>query len=279
MGLVRRLCDRAVVLDAGQVIAEGTPDAVLSDPRVLLAYIGEVSPGMLEISRLSVDYGPIAALRDVSLRVAQGQFIGILGANGAGKTSLLRTISGLVRASAGTIRLDGVEIGQVRPDEIVRRGIVHVPEGRGIFPDLTVRENILVGAHTRSSGAALGSDYARMVQMFPSLARREKQHGSTLSGGEQQMLALARALMARPRLLLADEVSLGLAPVITKQVFAHLQALREQGMTIVVVEQNAHLVLKVADYVYVLKHGRVALEGNAADMTSHRELTEAYLGE
>ena len=234
---------------------------------------------MLEISGLSVDYGPIAALRDVTLRVGEGQLVGILGANGAGKTSLLRTISGLVRASAGSIRFGGSEIGQVKPDEIVRRGIVHVPEGRGIFPDLTVRENVLVGAHTRSDRAGIAADYARMLEMFTSLARRERQDGSTLSGGEQQMLALARAMMGRPKLLLADEVSLGLAPVITKQVFGHLQALREQGTTILVVEQNAHLVLKMADYVYVLKQGRVALEGKADEMASHRELTEAYLGE
>lgn len=234
---------------------------------------------MLEISGLSVDYGPIAALRDVSLRVGEGQLVGILGANGAGKTSLLRTISGLVRARSGSMRLYGQDIGTVKPDEIVRRGIVHVPEGRGIFPDLTVRENILVGAHSRRAGAEIATDYKRMLEMFPSLARREKQDGSTLSGGEQQMLALARAMMGRPKLLLADEVSLGLAPVITKQVFGHLQALRAQGMTILVVEQNAHLVLKMADYIYVLKQGRVALEGEAADMASHRELTEAYLGE
>lgn len=234
---------------------------------------------MLEISGLSVNYGPIAALRDVSLRVGEGQFVGILGANGAGKTSLLRTISGLVRASAGSIRLRGEDIGAVKPDEVVRRSVVHVPEGRGIFPDLTVRENVLVGAHSRRGSAEIAADYKRMLEMFPSLARREKQDGSTLSGGEQQMLALARALMGRPKLLLADEVSLGLAPVITKQVFGHLQTLREQGMTILVVEQNAHLVLKMADYIYVLKQGRVALEGKAAEMASHRELTEAYLGE
>jgi branched-chain amino acid transport system ATP-binding protein len=233
---------------------------------------------MLEISGLSVSYGPIAALRDVSLSVAEGQLVGILGANGAGKTSLLRTVSGLARAQSGTMRFDGHDIGQLRPEEVVRRGIVHVPEGRGIFPDLTVRENLLVGAHSRRGGVAIKADYDRMLQMFPSLARREKQEGSTLSGGEQQMLALARSLMGRPKLLLADEVSLGLAPVITKQVFAHLHALREQGMTILVVEQNAHLVLKMADYVYVLKQGRVVLEGKAEAMASHRELTEAYLG-
>jgi len=234
---------------------------------------------MLEISALSVSYGAIGALRDVSLCIAEGQLVGILGANGAGKTTLLRTISGLVRAKSGSVRFAGREIGDLKPDEIVRRGIVHVPEGRGIFPDLTVRENLLVGAHSRRAGAGISSDYDRMMQMFPSLARREKQDGSNLSGGEQQMLALARSLMARPKLLLADEVSLGLAPVITKQVFAQLKALREQGMTILVVEQNAHLVLKMADYVYVLKQGRISLEGKPEELAANRELTEAYLGE
>ena len=234
---------------------------------------------MLEISKLTVDYGSINALQDVSLRIGSGQMVGILGANGAGKTSLLRTISGLARPSSGTLQLDGQDIGKLLPEAIVRLGIVHVPEGRGIFPDLTVRENLMVGAHTRRGRAEVNADYGRMLEMFPLLARREKQDGSTLSGGEQQMLALGRALMARPTLLLADEVSLGLAPVITKQVFGHLQALRESGIAILVVEQSAHLVMKMADYVYVLKHGRVVLEGKADEMASHRELTEAYLGE
>ena len=234
---------------------------------------------MLEIDALTVDYGPIRALHDVALKVERGQLVGILGANGAGKTTLLRTISGLVRAKSGSIRLEGREIGATRPDEIVRLGIAHVPEGRGIFPDLSVRENLLVGAHTRTSRAEIAADSARMLEMFPALARREKQEGSTLSGGEQQMLALARALMGRPRLLLADEVSLGLAPVITRQVFGHLQMLREQGITIVVVEQNAHLVMRLADHVYVLKHGRLVMHGTPAELASRRELTEAYLGE
>ena len=233
---------------------------------------------MLEITNLTVDYGSINALREVSLSVGAGQMVGILGANGAGKTSLLRTISGLTRASHGTIRFDGQDISTLSPEAIVRLGIVHVPEGRGIFPDLSVRENLLVGAHTRPDRAQVSADCARMFEMFPSLARREKQDGSTLSGGEQQVLALGRALMARPRLLLADEVSLGLAPVITKQVFAHLEALRERDITVLVVEQNAQLVMKSADHVYVLKHGRVVLEGQANALASNRELTEAYLG-
>ena len=234
---------------------------------------------LLEIDALTVDYGPIRALHEVALKVERGQLVGILGANGAGKTTLLRTISGLARARSGSIRLDGHEIGATPPDTIVRLGIAHVPEGRGIFPDLTVRENLLVGAHTRRSRAEVAADSARMLEMFPSLARREKQEGSTLSGGEQQMLALARALMGRPRLLLADEVSLGLAPVIVKQVFGHLQLLREQGITVVVVEQNAHLVMKMADRIYVLKHGRLAMQGTPAELASRHELTEAYLGE
>jgi branched-chain amino acid transport system ATP-binding protein len=234
---------------------------------------------MLEINDLCVSYGAIHALRNVSLKVGAGQLVGILGANGAGKTSLLRTISGLVRAGSGTIHFDGADIGRTKPEHIVRLGIAHVPEGRGMFPDLTVRENLLAGAHTRHSRSEIADDYARMLTMFPSLARREKQDSSTLSGGEQQMLALARALMSRPRLLLADEISLGLAPVITKQVFAHLQTLRELGMTILVVEQNAHLVLKLADQVYVLKHGRVEMQGTAQAMSTHPELTKAYLGE
>ena len=234
---------------------------------------------MLEISKLSVDYGSINALQDVSLRVGVGQMVGILGANGAGKTSLLRTISGLVRARSGSIVFDGQDISQMKADAIVRLGISHVPEGRGIFPDMAVRENLLVGAYSRRDRSEVAADYAAMLQMFPSLGRREKQEGSTLSGGEQQMLALARAMMGRPRLLLADEVSLGLAPVVTQQVFGHLKTLRERGVTILVVEQNAHLVMKMVDYVYVLKYGRVVLEGTAQQLASNRDLTEAYLGE
>jgi len=234
---------------------------------------------MLEVDDLSVSYGPVRALSNVSLKVERGQLVGILGANGAGKTSLLRTISGLVRAKSGTIRFDGSDIGKTGPERIVRMGIAHVPEGRGMFPDLTVRENLLAGAHTRRRRGEIADDYAKMLAMFPSLARREKQDSSTLSGGEQQMLAIARAMMSRPRLLLADEVSLGLAPVITKQVFAHLQSLRDAGITVVVVEQNAHLLLKMADHVYVLRHGRVELQGSAQAMSSHPELTKAYMGE
>ena len=214
----------------------------------------------------------------MSLKVEPGTLVAILGANGAGKSTLLRTISGLVRPRAGSVMFDGRDLGAASPERIVGLGIVQVPEGRGIFPDLTVRENLLVGAHSRRGAGAIRADYAEIMGMFPPLARRERQDGSMLSGGEQQMLAIGRALMARPKLLLADEVSLGLAPVITRQVFDQLLKLRARGITLVVVEQNANLVLKAADYVYVLKHGRIVLSGTPGQLATDRELTEAYLG-
>jgi len=233
---------------------------------------------VLELANVTVAYGAIVALQDVSLKVESGTLVAILGANGAGKSTLLRTISGLVRPRAGSVSLDGRDIGATSPERIVGMGIVQVPEGRGIFPDLTVRENLLVGAHSRRGAAGIRADYAEIMAMFPLLARRERQDGSMLSGGEQQMLAIGRALMARPTLLLADEVSLGLAPVITRQVFDQLLKLRARGITLVVVEQNANLVLKAADYVYVLKHGRIVLSGTPGQLATDRELTEAYLG-
>ena len=233
---------------------------------------------MLELSDVSVNYGAIRALQGISLQVRAGQLVALLGANGAGKSTLLHVISGLARASSGKITFENNELNGIRAEKIVRRGIGHVPEGRGIFPDLTVKENLMIGAYTRRDRAGIAADYARMLAMFPSLARRERQDGSTLSGGEQQMLSLARTLMARPRLLLADELSLGLAPVITKQVFEHLLQLREHGITLLVVEQNANQVLKIADYVYVLKQGRIVLEGTPSDLGANAGLTQAYLG-
>ncbi len=233
---------------------------------------------MLEARGLSVQYGAVSALNDVSIRVRKGQLVAILGANGAGKTTLLRAISGLVKPRAGTLALEGRDITGMPAEQRVRHGIAHVPEGRGMFPDLTVRENLLVGAYVRNDRRQIAEDCSAVLRTFPSLARRERQDSSTLSGGEQQMLAIGRALMARPHLLLADEVSLGLAPVITKQVFSELVKLRERGITLVVVEQNANLVLRIADYVYVLQHGRVVLEGVPADIAAAGGLAQAYLG-
>ncbi|MDB5998671.1 MAG: transporter ATP-binding protein [Rhizobacter sp.] len=236
------------------------------------------SETLLEVRGLSVRYGAVTALHGVNLRVGKGQMVAILGANGAGKSTLLRTISGLIKPVAGTVTLSGRDITAMPAESRVSQGIAHVPEGRGMFPDLTVRENLLVGAYVRSDRKQIAQDYASALQTFPALARRESQDSSTLSGGEQQMLAIGRALMGRPRLLLADEVSLGLAPVITKQVFAELVKLRERGITLVVVEQNANLVLRLADYVYVLQHGRVALEGRPDEIAAAGGLAEAYLG-
>ena len=232
---------------------------------------------MLEITGLNVRYGAVEALRDVSIKVEPGSLVAILGANGAGKSTLLRAVSGVVAAASGSIALLGKAIGGLSPEEIVRRGVSHVPEGRGIFPDLTVKENLMIGAYSRR-GEGLAGDYGKVLQMFPPIARRERQFGYTLSGGEQQMLAIGRALMAAPRLLLADELSLGLAPIIVKQVFAKLDEVRKTGITVLVVEQNARLAMKFADYLYVLKYGRVVMAGSREEFERSTDLVDAYLG-
>ena len=232
---------------------------------------------MLEVSGLNVRYGSVEALRDVSIKVETGSLVAILGANGAGKSTLLRVISGIARAASGTIKLHGDEITGLSAEEIVRRGVSHVPEGRGIFPDLTVNENLMIGAYVRR-GQDVSADYKRVMTMFPPIERRERQFGYTLSGGEQQMLAIGRALMAAPRVLLADELSLGLAPIIVKQVFAKLEEVRKAGITVLVVEQNARLAMKFADYLYVLKYGRVAMEGPREQFQHSTALGDAYLG-
>jgi branched-chain amino acid transport system ATP-binding protein len=232
---------------------------------------------MLEVSGLSVRYGSVEALRDVSIKVEAGGLVAILGANGAGKSTLLRAISGVVRPASGTIALRGEQIAGLGAEEIVRRGVSHVPEGRGIFPDLTVSENLMIGAYVRR-GQDVSTDYSRVMEMFPPIESRERQFGYTLSGGEQQMLAIGRALMAQPKVLLADELSLGLAPIIVKQVFAKLDEVRKAGITVLVVEQNARLAMKFADYLYVLKYGRVVMEGEREKFQHSTALVDAYLG-
>jgi branched-chain amino acid transport system ATP-binding protein len=232
---------------------------------------------MLEVTGLNVRYGSVEALRDVSIKVEAGGLVAILGANGAGKSTLLRTISGIARAASGTIRLGGEQIAGLGAEEIVRRGVSHVPEGRGIFPDLTVSENLMIGAYVRR-GQNVAADYGRVMRMFPPIERRERQFGYTLSGGEQQMLAIGRALKAAPKVLLADELSLGLAPIIVKQVFAKLDEVRKAGTTVLVVEQNARLAMKFADYLYVLRYGRVVMEGEREKFQHSTALVDAYLG-
>jgi branched-chain amino acid transport system ATP-binding protein len=233
---------------------------------------------MLDVRGITVRYGAIEALVDVSLSVRPGQFVAVLGANGAGKSTLLRTVSGLLRPAAGSIQWQGSQIGGRAPEAIVGLGIAHVPEGRGIFPDMTVRENLEIGAYARRDRSTLRRDFADVLAIFPILERRARQRGATLSGGEQQQLAIGRAMMSRPKLLLADEVSLGLAPVMVRTVFDALSALRARGVTVMAVEQNARLALAFADYVFVLKHGRVVMHGTSGELSASSELVDAYLG-
>lgn len=233
---------------------------------------------MLEVSGLQVSYGAIRAVRDVSLRLDDGELVTLLGANGAGKSSTLLAIAGAL-PSGGTIRIDGTDVSGWSPERLVRKGIAMVPETRDVFPDLTVAENLQLGAYTRRSDrSGVASDTERMFQTFPRLKERIGQAAGTLSGGEQQMLVIARALMCRPRLLLLDEPSLGLAPTIVDQIFRMIAELKQQGLTILLVEQNASKALAVADRAYVLRLGQVATEGRAADIAAASDLEHLYLG-
>jgi branched-chain amino acid transport system ATP-binding protein len=234
-------------------------------------------PGaLLELRNVEARYGPVAALHGVSLTVGEGEVVAVLGANGAGKTTTLRAISGTVRRT-GEIILDGRPIGRT-PETTARRGVAHVPEGRGTFVDLTVEENLRLGAYTRRDGR-VAADLDRVLDWFPRLRERLPQQAGTLSGGEQQMLALARALMLSPRLLLLDEPSLGLAPIIVAELFAIIRRLNEEeGLAVLVVEQNATVALGTAQRAYVLDAGRVAVEGPSAELREHDEVRRSYLG-
>ncbi len=232
---------------------------------------------LLSVSDLHVSYGQIEALKGVSLRVAEGEVVAILGSNGAGKTTLMRSLSGLLRAKSGSITYDNEELVGRRADLIVRKGIAQSPEGRRVFGTLTVEENLDLGAYTRPISETAGSR-AEVYSTFPKLQERRSQLAGTLSGGEQQMLAIGRALMTKPRLLLLDEPSLGLAPLIVKDIFTKLRTIAETGVTILVVEQNARMALKLADRGYVLEVGRMALEDSAANLLASSQVQEAYLG-
>jgi branched-chain amino acid transport system ATP-binding protein len=232
---------------------------------------------LLEIEALDVRYGHIQALKGASLHVGAGEIVALLGANGAGKTTLMRTISGLLRAHAGDIRLHGKSIARTAADAIVRAGVSQAPEGRRVFPTLSVAENLLLGGYTRAGGEARETQQ-QVYAMFPRLKERAAQLAGTLSGGEQQMLAIGRALMARPQLLLLDEPSLGLAPIIVRDIFRALRRIREQGVTVLLVEQNARMALKLADRGYVLENGRVVLEGPATELLASPEVQASYLG-
>jgi branched-chain amino acid transport system ATP-binding protein len=234
---------------------------------------------MLEIKDLAVNYGSITALHDVSLNVGKGDIVTLIGANGAGKSTTLRTVSGLLKAQRGSIRYEGEEISNQPPHRIVERGISQVPEGRMIFANLTVRENLLMGAYLRKDRYKLGTEFDFVFEIFPRLRERAKQVAGTLSGGEQQMLAISRALMSKPRCLMLDEPSLGIAPILVKTIFQKIVEINQSlGITILLVEQNANLALEVSNYGYVLETGRIILHDRCGALRQNENVKAAYLG-
>jgi branched-chain amino acid transport system ATP-binding protein len=233
---------------------------------------------VLKVEGLRAGYGPIEALRGLDLEVHEGELVCLLGANGAGKSSTLRAISGLLRARSGRIVFGGREIHGLEPSAILRAGIAHCPEGRRVFPYLTVEENLTMGAYVRGDRAGIAQDLGRVCAHFPILADRRRQAAGTLSGGEQQMLAIGRALMARPRLILFDEPSLGLAPTVVETTFGIIADIRRTGTTVLMVEQNAYLALRMADRGYVMETGRIVLQGAARDLLRDDHVRAAYLG-
>ena len=234
---------------------------------------------LLQVRNLETFYGPIMAIRGVSFDVERGQIVTILGANGAGKTTVLKTLSGVMDPQKGTVSFDGREIQGLDPDRIARRGLSHVPEGREIFPFLTVAENLRMGAFTRADAAGIAADLEMVYGYFPVLKSREHQRAGSLSGGEQQMLAISRALMARPTMMLLDEPSLGLAPRLVKEIFDIIVRInRERGVTVLLVEQNANMALHIAHYGYVLEVGRIVMEDTCARLLDKDDIKEFYLG-
>ncbi|HTP26309.1 MAG TPA: ABC transporter ATP-binding protein [Anaeromyxobacteraceae bacterium] len=238
-----------------------------------------LSDPLLVVKDLHVHYGAIHALRGISLEVPDGKTVALIGANGAGKTTTLRAISRMVRPSAGSVRLGGEELTRLSPHEIVARGLAHAPEGRGIFLNLTLRENLELGAFLRRDRDGIAADLHRSFELFPFLKERVNQLAGTLSGGEQQMLAVARALMSRPRLLLLDEPSLGLAPQIVERIFEVLKEVSRSGVSLLLVEQNAHKALRIAHEAYVLETGQVVMSGAGLALLNSPEIRKAYLGE
>ena len=233
---------------------------------------------LLEVKDLHVHYGAIEALKGVSIQVEPGQIVTLIGANGAGKTSLLQAISGIVKKSGGDVVFQDKSIYKSNPRAIVSSGLVQVPEGRHVFPGLSVYENLMMGAYLRKDKKEIAKDLQSVYERFPVLEKRKNQDASTLSGGEQQMLAMGRALMARPSLLLLDEPSMGLAPILVKEIFSIISDIQKTGTTILLVEQNARMALSIADYAYVLETGKVVLEGHATELAKSPQVQEAYLG-
>ena len=233
---------------------------------------------MLKVENINVYYGAIHALKGISVEVKEGEIVTLIGANGAGKSTILRTISGLLRAKTGDILLGGESIAAMPADEIVRKGISQVPEGRRIFANMTVEENLEMGAYIRSDKNGIRQDINQVFERFPRLGERRTQVAGTLSGGEQQMLAIGRGLMSQPRLMLLDEPSMGLAPLLVKEIFSIIQEINASGTTILLVEQNAHMALSIAHKAYVLETGRITLSGTAKELSESEAVRKAYLG-
>ena len=231
---------------------------------------------LLKVTNLSVSYGHVEALRGIDVEVNKGQIVSIIGANGAGKTTLLRTISGLVKPQTGKIECEGEPLPR-KPSQIVAKGVVHVPEGRKCFSGLTIRDNLLVGGYL-FKGKNLEEDLQEQYKLFPILEERKNQFAGTLSGGEQQMLAVARGLMSKPNILLLDEPSMGLAPIIVNQIYDLIGQIRDRGITVLLVEQNARKALGICDYAYVLENGKISLQGSGSDLLQSDEVRKAYLG-
>ena len=233
---------------------------------------------MLKVDNLHVSYGAINAVKGVSFNIEQGKIVSLIGANGAGKTTILHTLSGLIKPKEGLISFDGVDITKVSADKIVKMGLIQVPERRRIFQEQTVEENLLLGAYTRNDQQGIIEDLNVIYEKFPRLKERKNQSGGTLSGGEQQMLAMARALMGKPKYLILDEPSMGLAPILVNVIFKLIEEVNKDGVTVLLIEQNAKKALEIADYAYVLETGLVKLEGNAKDLLESAEIKKAYLG-
>jgi ABC-type branched-subunit amino acid transport system ATPase component len=296
--LVMGVCDDVTVLNFGRRIAGGPPTAVAADEEVITAYLGTNRPGptsapldgtaspggvgsgrpLLQVDQLAVNYGAVQAVQDVSLEVGEGEIVTLIGANGAGKSTVLNTLSGLQRPRSGRAVFGDLDLAKASPQQIVRAGLVQVPEGREILSRLTVEDNLLLGGWTRADRSEVSQAVEDMMTRFPILRERRGLAAGLLSGGEQQVLAIARAMVGRPRLLLLDEPSLGLAPQLAENIFALVQFLREEGTTILLVEQNARRALELADRAYVIETGRVVLSGPAGQLRHDPEVQAAYLG-
>ena len=291
LDFIAQIAERVIVLDGGRAIFEGTAAAARQNAGVIASYLGgatalswsratiRTSPvPLLELRDVDVSYGPIHALRGVSLAVEPGEIVCLLGTNAAGKSTTMRTALGLVRNTRGTVRIDGRDYTRSSPRERIRAGLASVPEGRHVFPAMNVEENLLLGAYTRRRDRSVALDLERMYHLFPRLQERRAQRAGTLSGGEQQMLATARALMGRPRLLCLDEPTMGLAPALVDRVFETLRELNAAGTTIFMVEQNAAAALAISHRGYVLRAGEIVLSGPSAELLADRALHDAYLG-